>query len=153
MNHYKNMKIESVFANNENIPAKYAVDGDDISPPLTISEIPAGAKTIALIVDDPDAPAKTWVHWVIFNIPVLSNEMKIEEGKKPQGTAGITDFQNLEYGGPAPPSGTHHYFFKVYALDMLLDLKEGSTKEQLEQAMQGHILEKAELIGLYSREN
>lgn len=145
-----NMKVKSVFANNEKIPAKYTCDGNDTSPPLESSEIPTGTKTLAIIADDPDAPMGTWVHWLVWNIPVSGTTVKINEGEK-IGTEGKNDFGKKEYGGPCPPSGTHRYFFKIYALDTELTLEEGSTKAQLEKAMKGHILAKAELIGLYSR--
>jgi len=145
------MKIESLaFENNQRMPSKYTCDGEDVSPPLVISEIPENAKTICLIVDDPDAPTKTWVHWVVFNIPVSGNILKIGEGEK-IGVGGINDFQKLDYGGPCPPSGTHRYFFKAYALDCDLDLQEGATKDEVEKAMEGHVIESAELVGLYSR--
>ncbi len=145
------MKIKSDFENNGNIPTKFTCDGENISPPLEISEIPAEAKTLAIISDDPDAPAGTWVHWVVWNIPVEGDIKTIAEGESP-GTEGKTDFGSIGYGGPCPPSGTHRYFFKVYALDTELDLTKGATKAELEKAMEGHIIDKAELIGLYSRE-
>jgi hypothetical protein len=112
-----------------------------------IEDIPENTKRLALIVDDPDAPAGTWVHWVVFNIPKTD---VIEEGEVP-GKQGINDFGKLQYGGPCPPSGTHRYFFKLYALDEKLDLKEGCHKKDLLKAMEGHIIEEAELIGLYQR--
>ena len=145
-----NMKIKSVFSNNAKIPVKYTCDGEDVSPPLEISEIPNGTKTLAIISDDPDAPMGTWVHWVVWNIKVEGKTLKIEEGQK-IGIEGKNDFKNLGYGGPCPPSGTHRYFFKIYALDIDLDLVAGSTKAQLESAMKNHILAKIELVGLYSR--
>jgi Raf kinase inhibitor-like YbhB/YbcL family protein len=143
------MKITSVFSNNTKIPEKYTCDGQDISPPLEISAIPNATKSLAIIADDPDAPSGTWVHWVVWNI-LANASIKIAEGKSP-GTEGTTSFGSLGYGGPCPPSGTHRYFFKVYALDTLLSLKEGANKKQLEAAMQEHLLDKAELIGLYSK--
>lgn len=146
-----NMKLISVFENNGNIPSQYTCDGENSAPELTVSGVRAGTKSLALIVDDPDAPMKTWVHWVLFNIPV--NTIKINEKTLPPSVRqGITDFGRVGWGGPCPPSGTHRYFFKLYALDTMLDLQTGSTKAQLERAMQGHILEKAELIGLYKRQ-
>lgn len=142
------MQITSpVFKNNEYIPAKYTCEGEDINPALVISDIPKEAKSLALIMDDPDAPIGVWVHWVVFDIPVVSG---IEENSLP-GKLGITNSGRREYHGPCPPSGTHRYFFKIYALDTQLNLKEGISKGQLEKAMQGHILAKAELIGLYKR--
>jgi Raf kinase inhibitor-like YbhB/YbcL family protein len=149
-NSNEKMKITSVFSNNTKIPEKYACDGQDISPPLEISGIPGTAKSLALIADDPDAPAGNWVHWVVWNIEVEGSSIKLSEGKSP-GTEGTTSFGSLGYGGPCPPSGTHRYFFKVYALDTKLSLAEGVNKQQLEKAMQGHILDKAELVGLYSK--
>lgn len=142
------MKITSpAFKHNEYIPAKYTCEGEDINPELSISDIPEGAKSLALIMDDPDAPMGVWVHWVVFDIPVTA---RIEENSVP-GKLGITNSGRKDYHGPCPPSGTHHYFFKLYALDARLNLKEGVSKGQLEKAMQGHILDKAELIGLYQR--
>ncbi|NIS37828.1 YbhB/YbcL family Raf kinase inhibitor-like protein [Candidatus Saccharibacteria bacterium] len=135
------------FKHVEAIPQKFTCDGEDINPILLIADIPDKAKSLALVVDDPDAPAGTWVHWVVFNIPITE---RIEEDSVP-GTQGINNFNKVNYGGPCPPSGTHRYFFHIYALDDELDLQEGVTKQELEAAMQGHMLDKAELIGLYSR--
>jgi len=135
------------FKQNEYIPANFTCEGRDINPALDISNIPEGTKSLALVMDDPDAPIGVWVHWVVFDIPVIS---RIEEDSAP-GKLGITGSGQKGYGGPCPPSGTHRYFFKIYALDTLLNLKEGISKGQLEKAMQGHILDKAELIGLYKR--
>ena len=129
------------------IPKKFTCDGADINPPLVIAGIPEEAQSLALIVDDPDAPGGSWVHWVVYNIPVVS---RIDEDSVP-GTQGINDFGRGDYGGPCPPSGTHRYFFKIYALDTELALGEGVDKEALENAMQGHIVGYAELIGLYKR--
>jgi hypothetical protein len=142
------MKISSPeFAHNQLIPKKFACEGEDINPPLVIEDVPAKAKSLALIMDDPDAPLGTWVHWVVFNLPVIP---RIEENSIP-GKQGITNSGRKGYHGPCPPSGTHRYYFKVYALDTMLDLKEGISKGALEKAMQGHILAQAELIGLYKR--
>jgi hypothetical protein len=144
------MKINSPeFVHNQLIPKKFTCQGEDISPALVIEGIPAEAKSLALIVDDPDAPMGTWVHWVVFDIPVDTG--RIEEDSIP-GKQGNNNFGRENYGGPCPPSGTHRYFFKVYALDTMLNLKEGISKGALEKAMQGHILDKAELIGLYKKE-
>lgn len=144
------MKItSSVFEQNQAIPSKYTCDADDVSPPLSISEVPEEAKSLALIVDDPDAPAKTWVHWVVWGINPQTKD--IAEGTVP-GTEGTTDFGRTGWGGPCPPSGTHRYFFKLYALDTELDLDTSATKADLEKAMEGHILDQAELIGLYQRQ-
>ncbi len=142
------MRLTSTeFANNEFIPKKFTCEGEDINPALIIEKIPADAKSLALIIDDPDAPMGTWVHWVVYNIPIIS---RIDEGSIP-GEQGVNDSGRRDYGGPCPPSGTHRYFFKIYALDAKLNLKAGLTKQELEKAMQGHILDKAELIGLYKR--
>ncbi len=135
------------FKNNEYIPTKYSGEGEDINPPLNIENIPPEAKSLVLIVDDPDAPRGTWVHWVVFDIPITS---AIKENSIP-GKLGLTNSGKINYHGPYPPSGTHRYFFKIYALDTMLNLKKGITKAALEEAMQGHILEKSELIGLYKR--
>jgi len=143
-------KIESTaFENGGFIPAKYTAGGENISPPLKISGTPQGTKSFVLIVDDPDAPFGTWVHWVVFNIPPDVNF--IPEGIQPQGKPGINDFKTLKYGGPAPPSGTHRYFFKLYAIDKVLDIPKGASKKEVEKAMEGHILAKAVLMGRYSR--
>jgi len=142
------MKITSpAFKQNEYIPEKYSCKGDDVNPPLDISDIPEKARSLALIVDDPDAPAGTWVHWVVFDIPIV---YRIEENSVP-GKLGLTNTGKRDFHGPCPPSGTHRYFFKIYALDTLLNLKEGISKGQLEKAMQGHIVDKAELIGLFKK--
>jgi len=135
------------FTNQGFIPRKFTCQGEDVNPPLFISNIPSGAKSLALVVDDPDAPMGTWVHWVVFDIPIVN---RIEENSS-LGKEGINDFGRKRYGGPCPPSGTHRYFFKIYALDTLLNLKEGITKEELENAMQGHILAEAQLVGLYQK--
>ncbi len=138
------------FKHNEHIPKKFTCDGSDVSPQLLIGNIPAGTKSLALIVDDPDAPRGTWVHWVVWNISPDTKE--IREGAVPSGALqGMNDFRQLDYGGPCPPSGTHRYFFKLYALDTLLSLGGGASKANLERAMEGHILARAELVGLYSR--
>lgn len=137
------------FKNMGFIPAKFTCDGQDINPTLEINGVPEAAKSLVLIVDDPDAPRSTWVHWVVFNIPPAAG--RIGEGSIP-GKQAINTAGQSSYHGPCPPSGTHRYFFKLYALDTLLNLKENDTdKGWLEKAMQGHILNKAELIGLYSR--
>lgn len=142
------MKLTSPdFANNGSIPKKFSGQGEDINPALIIENIPAGAKSLALIVDDPDAPMGTWVHWVVYDIPIIS---RIDENTVP-GKQGINSARNKTYHGPYPPSGTHRYFFKIYALDATLGLGEGMSKADLEKAMQRHILDKAELIGLYKR--
>ena len=137
------------FENNGYIPDRYTCKGMDISPPLILHDIPAGTKTMALIVEDPDAPMGTWVHWIAWNIPVIS---EIKEGKLPDGSMeGLNDFERTKYGGPCPPSGVHHYLFKLYALDITLDLGQNSRKSDVEDIIQDHVIEKAELIGLYKR--
>jgi Raf kinase inhibitor-like YbhB/YbcL family protein len=143
------MKITSPdFKNSEQIPAKFTCQGEDINPALVIENIPANTKSLALIVDDPDAPMGTWVHWIVYDIPVIS---RIEEDSIP-GKQGINTARGKNYHGPCPPSGTHRYFFKIYALDKVLGLDENKvTKASLEKAMEGHILDKAELIGLYRK--
>jgi hypothetical protein len=142
--------VSSAFKHNEYIPKKFTCDGEDINPPLLIDNIPSGAKSLALIVDDPDAPIGTWVHWVVWNID--PNTREIKENSVPKGTQqGMNDFRKHGYGGPCPPSGTHRYFFKLYALDNMLDLGANAKKSDLEKVMKGHILEKTEIIGLYKR--
>ena len=146
----QNMKLSSAsFENEKFIPFEYTCDGEDLSPPLTIVNVPKNAKSLALIMDDPDAPVGTFTHWVVWNIsPQKSQFTKGEQVQFPQGS---TDFGSIGYGGPCPPSGTHRYFFKLYALDSMLDLKDGTTKKDLEKAMTSHIIEQATLIGKYSR--
>ena len=146
------MKIESPsFQNNQPIPKKYACDGEDVNPTLVFAHVPPKAKSLVLIVDDPDAPRGTWVHWTLWNIPALTKE--ISENSVPKGAVqGITDFGRPGYGGPCPPLGTHHYFFKLYALDTILIISSSARVGDLEEAIDGHILDHAELIGLYSRE-
>ncbi len=152
----KTMKLESpVFQANGPIPAKYTCDGANISPPLLWSAPPTNTQSLALIVDDPDAPSKTFVHWVVYNLPSNLHELPEQVAAQSTisgGTQGRNDFGQLGYGGPCPPSGTHRYFFKLYALDRSLDLPQGATKAQLLQAMESHVLTTAELIGLYKRQ-
>ncbi len=146
-----NMKLtSSAFEDNGNMPSQFTCDGDNISPPLEISEVPEGAKSLALIADDPDAPSGTWVHWVVWNIPAGTKE--IAEGTEPEGVQGKTDFGRTGYGGPCPPSGTHRYFFRLYALDTKFELAEGSVKKDLEEAMEDHVMEKAQLMGNYKKQ-
>lgn len=138
------------FSHQGMIPSKYTCDGADVNPPLNFSGIPERSKSLALIVDDPDAPMGTWVHWVVWNIGAGTQE--VPEKSVPQGALqGTNDFRKPGYGGPCPPSGTHRYYFKLYALDTSLPLQPGVTKAQLEQAMKGRILAQAELVGLYRR--
>lgn len=145
------MKItSSVFQHNQFIPSKYTCDGENVSPPLSFLDVPDNIKSLVLIVDDPDAPSKTWVHWTVFNIDPAVKE--VTEDSVPQdGVEGMTDFGTRGYGGACPPSGTHRYFFKLYALDTVLNLNSNSDKKAIEQAMQNHILQSCELVGLYKR--
>ena len=146
----ENMKLTSpAFKHKGAMPSEYTCDGEDISPELSIENAPENAKKLALIMDDPDAPAGIWVHWVVWNIP--PNIKKIAKGTEPGGIGGKNSWGRIDYGGPCPPSGTHRYFFKLYALDTTLGLKEGSSKKDLEKAMLGHIIEKTELMGTYKR--
>lgn len=146
--------VSTAFENNDLIPAKYTCEGQNFNPPLTFSQVPKETKSLALILDDPDAVSGTFVHWVLYNMP--SSTIQILENTVPENTTvGTNDFGNTDYGGPCPPKGTgkHRYFFKLYALDIPLDvLSEGATKVEVEEAMQGHILEKAQLIGLYTKD-
>jgi Raf kinase inhibitor-like YbhB/YbcL family protein len=151
------IKVTSTaFEDGGMIPSQYTCDGKNISPPLSWTSVPKDAKSLAVICDDPDAPMGTWVHWVLFNIPASIHQFP--ENMSPKETLengsrhGITDFRRLGYGGPCPPSGTHRYFFKLYALDAMLDLKAGSTKDQLLKAMEGHILAQGQLMGKYKRQ-
>lgn len=147
----KIMKISSpVFEENGQIPSKYTCDGQNINPPLEISNTPEGSQSLVLIVDDPDVPRGTFLHWLVFNInPEISF---IEENSLPEGAVqGRNDFGKDNYGGPCPPFGQHRYFFKVYALDTKLDLPSGSNLDEVKEAMKGHILDQAQLIGLYQK--
>ena len=143
-----NMKITSPeFENGKFIPKKFSCQGQGVNPALIIEDVPKQAKSLALIVDDPDAPMGTFVHWVVYDIPVMS---KIQENSVP-GKQGINTTGRKNYVPPCPPTGAHRYYFKLYALDALLDLNEGMKLDELESAMQGHVLEKAELMGLYKK--
>ena len=138
------------FKEGERIPIKFTCDGTNLSPQLDWSGQPATVHSLALIMDDPDAPAGTFVHWVLFNLP--GDLASLPEGVSGTGVAGTNGFRKLGYGGPCPPKGsTHRYFFKLYALDFALDLKEGASKAEVERAMQGHILGQGQLGGKYSR--
>lgn len=143
------------FENAGIIPSKHTCDGSDVSPRLIWSNLPVGTKSIALICDDPDAPVGTWVHWVVYNIPPKVTELPENQPrteKLPNGAfQGKNSWGKIGYGGPCPPSGIHRYFFKLFALDILLNLKPGATKEELLKEMQGHILGHAEFYGKYSR--
>jgi Raf kinase inhibitor-like YbhB/YbcL family protein len=145
----------SAFTEGAMIPKKHTCDADDISPDLKWSGVPQGAKSLALICDDPDAPVGTWVHWVLFNIPpditALQAGIPADATLKNGARHGKNDFRKLGYGGPCPPGGTHRYYFKLYALDTVLTLESGSTKAQLLAAMKGHILAEGQLMGTYKR--
>jgi Raf kinase inhibitor-like YbhB/YbcL family protein len=138
------------FSDNGNIPAKFTCDGEDASPQLDISGVPEGAKSLVLIMDDPDAPAGIWDHWIVWNIPAATTS--IGENSLPSGAVqGRNGWGRSDYGGPCPPSGTHRYVFKLFALDTTLDLPAGSGKSEVEQAMQGRLLAHTTLTGLYGR--
>jgi Raf kinase inhibitor-like YbhB/YbcL family protein len=149
------MKLMSpAFEHEGKIPSKYTCDGENISPPLTVSDVPPATKSLVLIMDDPDVPKHLradgmWDHWVVFNIPASMRDIK--EGNEPDGIHGIGTGGNMNYFGPCPPDREHRYFFKLYALDTELDLPEKATKQQLEKAMENHIIEKTELMGKYER--
>jgi Raf kinase inhibitor-like YbhB/YbcL family protein len=151
------MHIDSAaFPPQGDIPAQYTCEGADTAPPLRWSDVPAGTRSLALIVDDPDAPdpakpQRTWVHWVLYDIPPQATGLP-EGGKPPEGAReGVNDWKRTGYGGPCPPIGKHRYFFKLYALDTPLTQLQQATKAQLEAAMQGHVLAQAQLIGLYQK--
>ena len=144
------------FSPGEMIPKKFTCDGPDLSPKLTWNEPPANTHSFALIMDDPDAPMGTWVHWVLYDLPAETKSLDEGVSKREQLDSGArqgrNDFGKIGYGGPCPPPGKpHRYFFKLYALDSKLNLKSGATKADVERAMQGHILAQAELIGRYAR--
>jgi Raf kinase inhibitor-like YbhB/YbcL family protein len=142
------LKITSPkFENSGLIPSKYTCDGDDVNPPLTIEGLPKETESLVLIVDDPDCPVGTWDHWVVWNIPTTE---KIDENSVP-GIEGLNTFRRHSYDGPCPPSGTHRYFFKIYALDTKLDVDSNARKKDVEKRMEGHILAKGEIVGLYKR--
>jgi Raf kinase inhibitor-like YbhB/YbcL family protein len=140
------------FAPGQPIPAKYTCDGQDISPPLQWHDAPQGTQSFALIMDDPDAPAGDWVHWLLFNLPADLRELP-ENAALPQGSQeGKNSWGRFEYGGPCPPRGTHRYFFKLYALNTTLDRATGNSKAQLLKAMERQTLAQAELMGIYTRQ-
>jgi len=149
------VKVEG-FDNGAEIPRRHTCEGEDLSPALAWSGEPAGTRSFAVIVDDPDAPAGTWVHWVLYDLPASKSELT-EDMPKSQYVAGgarqgLNDFRRLGYGGPCPPHGKpHRYFFKLYALDAVLDLKPGLTKKDLETAMEKHVLAQAQLMATYQR--
>jgi Raf kinase inhibitor-like YbhB/YbcL family protein len=140
----------TVFTEGGKIPKIYTCDDQNVSPPLAWTRVPTNTVSLALIMDDPDATAGTWVHWVLYNLPPSLSSL--EQGKSGEGTDGKNDFGKLGYGGPCPPRGANHrYFIKMYALDATLDLKSGATKAQVENAMKGHILAQGQLMGRYGR--
>jgi Raf kinase inhibitor-like YbhB/YbcL family protein len=149
------IKVTSTaFNDGELIPKKYTCDGENVSPPLAWSGVPANAKSLALIVDDPDAPGKTWVHWVVYDLPTSVTSLSENAANAEQlggGKQGTNDFKKIGYGGPCPPSGAHRYYFKLYALNAETSLNPGATKEQLLQAMAGHIIAQGQLLGRYKR--
>jgi Raf kinase inhibitor-like YbhB/YbcL family protein len=146
----------SVFRAGEVIPTKYSCEGANISPPVQWDGVPAAARSLALICDDPDAPMGTWVHWVLYNLPTnvsnLPEHVPASEMLSSGPKQGMNDFKRIGYGGPCPPPGkTHRYYFKLYALDVELALKPRATKQELLRAMEGHILAEAQLMGTYQR--
>jgi len=152
-----NLQLTSpAFVEGKDIPGQYTCQGRDVSPPLKWSGVPTAAKSLVLIADDPDAPVGTWVHWVLFDLPPTTTELSEDVPKTqhlPGGAKqGLNDFRRLGYGGPCPPPGKpHRYFFKLYALDALLDLKPSATKKDVEAAMKGHVLAEGQLMGTCQR--
>lgn len=147
------MELQSqAFAENEPIPMRYTCDGENVHPPLTLVAVPSNVRSLALIVYDPDAPTGDFTHWIVWNIPPDTAE--ITEDALPPGTVeGLTDFGKSGYGGPCPPSGSHRYYFELYALDVAeLPLEASATRSELEAAMNGHIIEQAALMGTYQRQ-
>jgi len=144
------MKItSSAFHEGANIPSKFTCDGSDTSPPLQIAGVPSGAKSLVLIVDDPDAPGGLFTHWLVWNIPPQTGS--IAEGSAPQGVQGANDFGKSGYRGPCPPPGTHRYSFRIFALDRELELGSGAKRSQVDAAMKGHVIAHGELVGRYAR--
>ena len=147
--------ISPEFAEGQPIPRKFTCDGLDISPPLSWQDVPTGTKSLTLILNDPDAPAGDWVHWVLYNLPASTRhlaEAMTTEKALPDGTLqGRNSWHQVRYGGPCPPSGTHRYFFRLYALDCELKMEGGAERQDVLSAMQGHILAEAQLMGIYSR--
>jgi len=145
------MKINTnAFPEGGVIPDKYARQGSNMNPPLHLDDIPSRARSLALIVDDPDAPSGTFNHWVIYNIDPKTHDIK-ENSVPVIATQGRNDFGDVEYDGPQPPSGEHRYFFKAFALDTVLDLPRGARRQELEKAMEGHVLEQAATMGRYAK--
>ena len=144
------MKItSSAFHEGANIPSKFTCDGSDTSPPLQIAGVPSGAKSLVLIVDDPDAPSGLFTHWLVWNIPPQTGS--IAEGSAPQGVQGANDFGKSGYRGPCPPPGTHRYSFKIFALDRELELRSGAKRSQVDAAMKGHVIAQGQLVGRYAK--
>ncbi len=145
----------TAFKDGGMIPRDYSCDGRDVSPPLSWAGVPEGAKSLALLCEDPDAPAGIWVHWVMFNIPATANGLPMgvhpDKTLKDGAKQGINSFNKIGYGGPCPPRGTHRYYFRIYALDIELSRKPGLTRSQLQKAMKGHILGQGQLMGRYKR--
>lgn len=143
------------FSEGKAIPKQYSCDGEDISPELSWKDVPAGTESFVLIADDPDAPAGTWVHWVIYDIPGKARRLQEsyprQEMDSDGSRQGVNDFRKIGYGGPCPPGGTHRYFFKLFALDTTLDAEAGLSKADILTRMEGHILDEAQLMGTYSR--
>ena len=158
MDDKKTLEVGSVFHDGGEIPRKFTCDGEDINPPIFVGNISPEAKSLVIIVDDPDAPAGTFTHWIAWNIPPRG---EIPEAVPPEKVVenpvymvqGVNDFGRIGYGGPCPPRGhgVHHYHFKVYALDTLLDLDPGASRKELEKAMEGHVIQWGEVVGLYER--
>jgi Raf kinase inhibitor-like YbhB/YbcL family protein len=147
------LKVTSrTFGQGGKIPKQYTCDSSNVSPPLRIENLPKTARSVALIVDDPDAPGRTWTHWLLWNIDPEATEIG-EDGVPQNAIQGTSDFGSAKYGGPCPPSGSHRYYFKVYALDTTLSLPSSSKKAALEKAMAGHIVAEGSLMGTYSREH
>lgn len=145
-----NITSEAIQADGSILP-RYACEGDNVSPPLTFSDIPEGAESLVLLLEDPDAPTGTFTHWVLYDMSPATLQI-VEDSMPVTGTAGLNDFGLNGYGGPCPPPGMlHHYIFKVYALDMQLDLPGDVVRDEVVQAMEGHILDSSELVGTYAR--
>jgi Raf kinase inhibitor-like YbhB/YbcL family protein len=140
----------SAFPEGGKIPKKYTCDDSNVNPPMRIENLPQSARSVALIVDDPDAPGRTWTHWLVWNIDPRAPEIR-EKSVPPNAVQGTSDFGSASYGGPCPPSGTHRYYFKAYALDTTLSLPSSTKKAALEKAMAGHIVAEGSLMGTYSR--
>jgi len=141
----------AVFTHGEAIPTLYTCDGEDLSPPLSWSGAPEATQSYVLICDDPDAPVGVWDHLILFNIPASTSELPEGITERTDGSLyGKNSWRRLDYGGPCPPRGVHRYFFRLYALDAMLTIKEGASKREVERAMQGHILSQTELMGTYT---